>query len=155
MLFLSFLHGHLLPHLITDHLGIWRQDKLRVWYAPEDMKAGRKIHEQIDSAIRLHDKFLIVLSEHSMDSEWVKTEIRHARKREVDEGRRVLFQIRLLPFEAIRDWSAFAADVGKDMAGEIRECFIPDFSQWKDHDAFEAAYQRLMEDFRPGVGEDC
>ena len=57
--------------------------------------------------------------------------------------------IRLVPFETIRDWKAFDADTGKDMAVEIREYFIPDFTNWKDHDAFEATYQRLMKDFKP------
>jgi len=52
-----------------------REDKLRVWFAPEDMKAGRKIYEQIDAAIKLHDMLLVVLSESSMQSEWVMTEI--------------------------------------------------------------------------------
>ena len=37
----------------------------------------------------------------------------------------------------------------KDMAREIREYFIPDFSNWKDHDSFEESYQRLMKDFKP------
>jgi len=55
------------------------------------MASGRKIHEQIDEAIRLHDKLLLILSEHSMNSEWVKTEIRKARKREVADNRRMLF----------------------------------------------------------------
>lgn len=131
-----------------------REDKLRVWYALEDMKAGRKIHEQIDTAIRLHDKLLVVLSEHSMQSEWVKTEIRNARQREVKEGKRVLFPIRLVPVETIRDWKAFDADTGKDMAVEIREYFIPDFTNWKDHDAFEATYQRLMKDFKPAPDDE-
>jgi hypothetical protein len=26
---------------------------------------------------------------------------------------------------------------------EVREYFIPDFSNWKDHDAFESAFARL------------
>jgi hypothetical protein len=77
-----------------------RDENLRVWYAPEDMKGGRKIHEQIDAAIRVHDKLLLVLSEHSMASEWVKTEVGRAREREVREARRVLFPIRLVPFES-------------------------------------------------------
>ena len=47
------------------------------------MKGGRKLHEQIDDAIRLHDKLLLMLSEDSMNSEWVKTEIAKARKRKV------------------------------------------------------------------------
>jgi hypothetical protein len=130
-----------------------REDKLRVWYAPEDMKSGRKLHEQIDSAIKLHDKLLIVLTKHSMNSEWVKLEIRKARKREQDEGRRILFPIGLVPFKVIEKWTAFD-DEGKDMAAEIREYFIPDFSNWKDHDSFEVAYQRLMKDFKPSPEDD-
>jgi len=35
----------------------------------------------IDTAIKLHDKLLIVLTEHSMQSNWVRTEIRKARQR--------------------------------------------------------------------------
>ena len=69
------------------------------------------------------------------------------------EGRRVLFPIRLVPFETLRDWKAFDADTGKDMGVEIREYFIPDFSNWKDHDAFEAAFQRLLSDLKAGKSD--
>ena len=48
----------------------------------------------------------------------MKTEIRQARKREEKEERQILFPIRLVPFETIRDWKAFDADTGKDMAVE-------------------------------------
>ena len=44
---------------------------MRVWFAPEDVKGGEKLHEQIDQAIRRYDKLLLVLSEASMASEWV------------------------------------------------------------------------------------
>jgi uncharacterized protein YjbI with pentapeptide repeats len=125
-----------------------QQEKLRVWYAPEDMASGKKIHEQIDSAIRVHDKLLLVLSEKSMKSEWVATEIYKARKRETTERRQLLFPIRLCSIELIQKWECFDADTGKDMAREIREYLIPDFSNWKDHDAFEAGFDRLMRDLR-------
>ncbi len=62
---------------------------VRCWFAPEEMKAGRKLHEQIDEAIRLHDKLLLILSEHSMSSEWVGTEILKARKREIEENEKI------------------------------------------------------------------
>lgn len=68
-----------------------RSENLRVWYAPEDMKGGRKLHEEIFRAIQIHDKLLLLLSEHSMKSEWVMTEIRNARKIEQKENRRKLF----------------------------------------------------------------
>ena len=100
---------------------------VRCWYTPEDIQGGKKIHEQIDQAVRIHDKLLLVLSERSMNSEWVKTEIANARKREVAEQKRLLFPIRLVDFETIRNWTCFDADTGKDSAREIREYFIPDF----------------------------
>ena len=138
----------------ADRLYADLQNKgVRCWFAPHDVQGGRKLHEQIDEAIRLHDKLLLILSPHSMESEWVKTEIVKARKREVrdPEGflkRRVLFPIRLAPFATLRDWECFDADTGKDSAREIREYFIPDFSNWKNHDSYQEAFQRLISDLK-------
>ena len=123
---------------------------VRCWFAPEEMKAGRKLHEQIDEAIRLHDKLLLILSEHSMNSSWVKTEIANAREREKKEGKQLLFPITLVPFEAIKKWKLFDADIGGDSAREIREYFIPDFSNWKDHDSYRTASERLVKDLKAG-----
>ena len=126
---------------------------VRCWFAPEEMKGGRKLHEQIDEAIRLHDKLLLILSEHSMSSPWVKTEIANAREREKREGKQLLFPITLVPFEAIKQWKLFDADIGIDSAKEIREYFIPDFSHWKDHDSYQTAFQRLVKDLKAGAGD--
>jgi hypothetical protein len=128
---------------------------VRCWFAPEDIQGGKKIHEQIDEAIRFHDRLLLIVSEYSMSSEWVKTEIAKARAREIRDGLRVLFPISLVPFAVIRDWECFDADTGKDSAREIREYFIPDFSNWKNHAAYTAALDRLMRDLRsanPTIG---
>jgi TIR domain/Pentapeptide repeats (8 copies) len=125
-----------------------REAQLRVWYAPEDIQGGQKLHEQIETAIRVYDKLLIVLSEASLQSEWVMTELRKARKAERQSGTRKLFPVRLVNFETLRDWECFDADSGKDLAVELREYFIPDFSNWKDHDQFEAAFARLLKDLR-------
>jgi len=119
---------------------------LRVWFAPHDIHGGRKLHEQIDDAIHVYDKLLLVLSPHSMRSPWVEFEIRRARKREVAEQRRLLFPVRLVDYEAIKRWECFDADTAKDLATEIGEYYIPDFTAWKDHDAFEEAFARLLRD---------
>ena len=125
---------------------------VRCWFAPEEMKGGHKLHEQIDEAIRLHDKLLLILSEHSMSSPWVETEIANAREREKREDKQLLFPITLVPFEAIKQWKLFDADMGIDSAREIREYFIPDFSNWKDHDSYQTAFQRLVKDLKAGAG---
>jgi uncharacterized protein YjbI with pentapeptide repeats len=118
------------------------------WFAPHSVRAGRKLHEQIGKAIRSYDRLLLILSEHSMNSDWVETEIVHAIKKEVDENRHVLFPISIVPFSKIRDWTCPDADTGKDLAREIRKYFIPDFSNWKLDDSYKNSLQRLIEDLK-------
>jgi uncharacterized protein YjbI with pentapeptide repeats len=121
---------------------------IRCWFAPHDVRSGRKLDEQLEEAIRMHDRVLLVLSQHSMDSEWVRTEIARARGKELRERRQVLFPISLVPFELIRSWKCFDADIGKDSAREIREYFIPDFSRWKDHRSYKEVLGRLIRDLK-------
>jgi hypothetical protein len=133
----------------ADRLYADLQNKgVRCWFAPHDIKGGRKLHEQIDEAIRVYDRLLLILSEPSMNSEWVNTEIANARQRESREKRQMLFPISLVPFEQIRDWKAFDSDTGKDSAREVREYFIPDFSNWKDHDSYQKSFDRLLKDLK-------
>lgn len=128
--------------------GRLEQEGLRVWFAPEDMRGGRKVVEQIDQAIRSYDRLLLVLSPSSMSSEWVRREIKRARLKEKQSGASVLFPIGLLPFGEIRDWECIDSDSGEDLAEKVREYHIPDFSDWKDHDRFEAAFAGLIADLR-------
>lgn len=125
-----------------------REANIRVWFAPEDVSGGRKLDEQIFDAIQKYDRLLIVLSEHSLRSDWVITEIRKARQTEIRESRRKLFPIRLVDFKTIQNWECFDADTGKDLAVVMREYFIPDFSGWRSQANFENAFKRLLRDLR-------
>ena len=122
---------------------------VRCWFAPRDMRFGHKLYDQIDEAIRVHEKLLLILSEHSISSEWVRTEISRARLREVREQIQVLFPISLVPFQELREWNCFDADLGKDSAREIREYLIADFSRWTDHKAYKQQFRKLLRDLRP------
>jgi len=118
---------------------------VRCWFAPHDIMGGRKIHEQIDEAIRAHDKLLLILSEHSMASDWVGTEIASAREREAREKKQMLFPITIAPFEEVKQWKKFDADRGTDSAREIREYYIPDFSGWdSDHAGYQREFEKLV-----------
>lgn len=125
-----------------------RDANMRVWFAPEEIRGGRKVFEQIFDAIQVHDKLLLILSENSMKSDWVISEIRQARKAERKENRRKLFPIRLVKFEEIQKWQCFDPDSGQDLAIELREYFIPDFSNWKNQQAFRTAFDTLLRDLR-------
>ncbi len=60
---------------------------MRCWFAPEDVAGGKKLYEQIDQAIHVHDKLLLVLFEHSIGSEWVMTKIHRTCKAELSSRR--------------------------------------------------------------------
>ena len=45
----------------------------------------------------------------------------------------------------IRHWKLFDTDIGVDSAREIREYFIADFSNWKNHDSY---HMRLLGDLK-------
>jgi hypothetical protein len=117
------------------------QDKgVRCWFAPEDMKIGDRIADTIDTAIRLRDKLLLVLSEASMPSAWVLKEVRTALAEEERHGRTVLFPIRL--DDAVMDTT-------EQWAHDIRRTrHIGDFTRWKEHDVYQKALERLLRDLR-------
>lgn len=48
---------------------------MRCWYALKDMKIGDKIRPTIDRSIQSHDKLLLILSERSIGSDWVESEV--------------------------------------------------------------------------------
>jgi hypothetical protein len=127
-----------------------RAEGVRVWFAPEDLNPGQKIHEEVSKAINNFDRLIVVLSDHSMDSPWVQSEVRKARHREVRDGCRVLFPISLVPFDVLKRWELFDADNGQDLAVEIREYLIPDFSRWNDASTFEQQLKALLKGLKAG-----
>ena len=121
------------------------QEGVRCWFAPENMRFGRKVRGQIDQALSEYDKLLLVLSEDSMKSTWVEYEILRVRRRELQDNLRLLFPISLVPFEELRGWELFCSDEGRDLAREIREYFIPDFSSWNmDQKSYSQSFERLL-----------
>ncbi len=123
----------------------------QVWFSPATMKGGKKIHDQIAEAIDDFDKLLVVLSKESMNSCWVSAEILRAREREARNADRVLFPIRIVPYDSVKAWTLFDSDAGVDIAKELRQYHIPDFSRWTDEKSFDEACARLIGDLQLGA----
>jgi hypothetical protein len=49
-----------------------------------------------------------------------------------------------VPVRSSSEGENIDADIGFDAAREIREYYIPDFSNWKDHDSYKAAFDKLL-----------
>jgi len=113
---------------------------VRCWYAPEDMKTGDKIRHRIDTSIRLHDKLLLILSEQSITSTWVEKEVETAFERESTEDKLILFPIKL-DEGVMHTHQGWAADIR-------RMRHIGDFTNWKHHDSYQKAFERLLHDLK-------
>ena len=60
----------------------------------------------------------------------------------------MLFPVRLVSYDALRNWELFDGDEGKDLATEVREYYIPDFSNWKNHDPYQKEFDKMLRDLR-------
>jgi hypothetical protein len=114
---------------------------VRCWFAPRDLQIGDKMLDKIDAAIRLRDKVLLILSQHSIKSDWVEDEVKTAYEEERKRGQTVLFPIRLddVVMETNEAWAA-----------KLRaDRHIGDFRCWKDHDAYKQSFERAVRDLTP------
>jgi uncharacterized protein YjbI with pentapeptide repeats len=111
---------------------------VRCWFAPHDMPIGSKIRDEIDVAIRLRDKVLLILSENSIASDWVENEVDAAYEEERKRKQPVLFPIRL---------DTAVKETEKAWAANLRRARnIGDFEHWKDHDSYQRSLERVLRD---------
>jgi uncharacterized protein YjbI with pentapeptide repeats len=125
----------------ADRLHADLQNKgVRCWFAPHDMPIGGKILDEIDTAIRLRDKVLLILSEHSIKSDWVEDEVSKAFAEERRRDQTVLFPVRLddAVMETSEAWAAKLRDQRN----------IGDFRHWKGRDGYQRSFGRVLRDLK-------
>jgi len=116
------------------------QQGVECWFASHDMRIGDKIRPTIDRSIQAHDKLLLILSEHSIDSDWVEAEVETAFEKESRLQQPMLFPIRL---------DSAVMDTDRAWAAHIRRTrHIGNFNQWEDDEAYRKALKRLLRDLQ-------
>ena len=136
--FISYSHHDeaFARHLYAD----LQSQNVRCWFAPHDMRIGDEIRSRIDESIRVHDKLLLILSQHSIESAWVQKEVETAFEKEQQQGKLVLFPVKL-DDTIMQTNEAWAADIR-------RMRHIGDFQHWKNHDDYMQAFERLLRDLK-------
>ena len=133
-LFISYSHADsafvdaLEPHFIEKGIRFWRDIK--------HSTAGR-LERQVDRAMRLNPTVLLILSENSVESDWVRHEAESARELEKELKRDVLCPIAL-------DNSWKDCDWPMRLRRQIKDYNILDFSQWQDEELFSRQFSRLV-----------
>jgi uncharacterized protein YjbI with pentapeptide repeats len=105
---------------------------LETWYAPTSMRGGSTILDQITAAVGRETRMVVVLSESSLSSSWVMTELRNAISVERTSGVRNIFLAGTAAPEATDTLIAAAEQTHPDVVAYLRRQQILDFSRWRD-----------------------
>ena len=127
---------------LADRLG---RRGCTVWFAPSNMQAGATIAQQLHGGLYEADVLLVLVSESSIGSDWVKREILEFYRFQKQHPER-----RLCPLRLDNAWSA-GLDLGSDgdaveASKWFRAHFAPDFSQWRDPISFSAVFDQVARD---------
>ncbi len=114
-----------------------QQARVRCWLAPEEMKSVDKTRQRRNEPISCSDKLLLVLSEHSMSSNWIKNEVEAAFEKERQRGGQVLLPLSLD--------NAVNSTAQTWVATLRRKKDISDFTRWKQPDGYQHAFERLLQ----------
>ncbi|GHO98891.1 hypothetical protein KSF_089390 [Reticulibacter mediterranei] len=126
----------------VEHLyAVLQHNGVRYWFVPHDLAIDNTFRTCIDESIRVHDKLLLVLSEHAVNNPCVeKKEVETAVEKEHRSKSLVLFPIKLDETVMHTD-QAWAADIR-------RMRHIGDLTRWKDQDPYQRGLQRLLCDLK-------
>jgi uncharacterized protein YjbI with pentapeptide repeats len=134
-LFISYSHIDIaFVNKIEEHLNA---KGIRFWRDVHHATAGR-LEKQIDRAIRHNPTVLLVLSEHSIKSDWVEHEVRTARELQKELGRDTLCPVALDDSWKNSPWP-------KRVMEQVKEYNILDFSKWEDGAEFEKLFKKLID----------
>jgi len=119
---------------------------VRCWLDEKDARLGVPITHNIESGIRLTDKFLLCCSKEALSSGWVNLEIDMALHRETELRKAGEGAWRLIPLDL--DGHLFSSKYSGE-ALRIRNRLAGDFTGWKtDSDKFDRQIARVMQAIR-------
>lgn len=110
-----------------------RENDVPCWFVPHDLSSDNYFRERIGQAIHSQDKLLLLLSEHSIQSGWVRYEVELALSRENQE---MLFPI-CLDNALSRSTASWAVSLKAT-------CHIGDFTGWQDDATYQEAFTTLL-----------
>ncbi len=137
--FISYSHiNRAFASRIHDHLQV---RGIRCWLDQHELKPGDRILDIVNDSIRLHDKIVLCCSKASLESWWVKDEIRKAQERERKEDRDIIIPLMV---------DRYLLDGWEDgLAADLRSRLAADFTGWeRDNAKFEEQFERVVKALR-------
>jgi hypothetical protein len=105
-----------------------KEQGVRSWVVSERIRKKEKYYPLIDAALNLHDKELLIMSEHSLESDWLENDIYAAFEKEEKTGEIILIPILL------DDSVKYSEKPWIVKMRRSRQVF--DFSLWQDDETY-------------------
>ena len=118
---------------------------VRHWRDTHDASAG-PLEPQVDRVIRANRTVLLVLSENSVESDWVEHEANVAREATKASQRHVLCPVALGDAWRTCSWDRRLMD-------QVKKYNVLDFSNWMDSEAMNREFGRLLKGLKVFYGD--
>jgi uncharacterized protein YjbI with pentapeptide repeats len=121
------------------------------WHYQYDMHGGQFWRVQINEAIKVHEKLVLICSEQSILRRNVVDEIITAMERERETGSQKLFPIRIDDFILsdsmleIADRKMQVGEWREDWVRHVRAYHIPNFREWKNDNVYQREFYKLLD----------
>ena len=109
---------------------------VRCWFAPKNLRIGEQPRTAIDDAIRKHEKLLVILSKHSIGSQWVEKEVEAAFEQERKQEQRMIIPV-MLDQAVMKVESGWPADIRRTRT-------FGDFRRWRRPEVYQNAFRELL-----------
>jgi hypothetical protein len=122
--FAARLHSDLQSHGVT------------CWYFPVSATWGETVWSEIDEAVKLYDKLIVICSERSLQSAPVLREIERALQPEDREAKNIVFPVRIDNY-LFEHWD-------HPRKADVLSKVIGDFRAWSRDDEYSEALRRIL-----------
>ena len=130
-------------HKLSENL---LEQGVRCWLISERVRKKERYYPLIDAALNLHDKELLIMSENSLESDWLEDEIYAAFEKEEQTGEMILLPI-------ILDDSVKYSD--KPWIAKVRRSRqVYDFSLWQDEETYKEMLGSLTRELKCNQDSD-
>ena len=117
-----------------------KEQGVRCWLVSERVRKKERYYPLIDAALNLHDKELLILSEHALESDSLEDEIYAAFEKEERTGKTIILPIML--DDSIR----YSEKPWIDKVRRSRQIF--DFTLWQDAETYVEMFESLVRELK-------
>jgi len=142
----AFYHATFLSYASEDgsfahhlHADLQAQG-VRCWLAPLKKKTDDANPMQLEEELHVYEKIFLLLSKHTLSSDWMESELQDALEKEQRQQRAVLFLLCLdqVALERCASWAL-----------SLRESrHVYDFTHWADPQGYQQAFEGLLREVK-------